>query len=171
MRHQSPAGNRAHDGSVLRFSGRNGHDGAGFGCLCLFRITWNCLEWKRCIRFLKCRSTCPTRSSFLGHLSGIALFVGWRMLLYRRWTNRDEVGANGYADHLFLYVMFLTGLSGMLAWVTRRSGVARFAYVNYFIHIVCVYFLLWYMPYSKFAHMFYRALAIVHARCNGRTID
>jgi quinone-modifying oxidoreductase subunit QmoC len=104
----------------------------------------------------------------LGIFSGIALFVGGGLLVYRRWTNRDDVGANGYTDYLFLYIMFLTGLSGMLAWLTRLSGVAWFAYANYFIHIVCVYFLLWYMPYSKFAHMIYRSLALVYARQTGR---
>jgi quinone-modifying oxidoreductase subunit QmoC len=104
----------------------------------------------------------------LGAVSGLALLIGSGMLLVRRWTNRDEVGANGYSDYLFLYVLFLAGLSGLLAWLTRLSGIVMLAYVNYFIHIVCVYFLLWYMPYSKFAHMFYRGLAIVHARSIGR---
>ncbi len=104
----------------------------------------------------------------LGIFSGIALFVGGGLLVYRRWTNRDDVGANGYTDYLFLYVMVLTGLSGMLAWMTRLSGIAWVAYANYFIHIVCVYFLLWYMPYSKFAHMIYRSLALVYARQTGR---
>jgi quinone-modifying oxidoreductase subunit QmoC len=113
----------------------------------------------------------PHPVKFLGAFSGLAILIGCLMLLYRRWTNKDEVGANGYADQLFLYVMFLTGLTGMTSWGSRTLGVPMFAYVNYFIHILCVYFLLWYMPYSKFAHMFYRALAIVHARCNGRTID
>jgi quinone-modifying oxidoreductase subunit QmoC len=104
----------------------------------------------------------------LGIFSGIALFVGGGLLVYRRWTNRDDVGANGYTDYLFLYIMFLTGFTGMTAYLTRLSGVAWFAYANYFIHIVCVYFLLWYMPYSKFAHMIYRSLALVYARQTGR---
>ncbi len=30
------------------------------------------------------------------------------------------------------------------------------------------YKLLWYMPYSKFAHMIYRSLAIVHTKQVGR---
>jgi quinone-modifying oxidoreductase subunit QmoC len=113
----------------------------------------------------------PHPVKFLGAFSGLAILIGCLMLLYRRWTNKDEVGANGYADQLFLYVMFLTGLTGMTSWGTRVLGIPMFSYANYFIHILCVYFLLWYMPYSKFAHMFYRGLAIVHARCNGRIVD
>ncbi|MBD3402128.1 heterodisulfide reductase [candidate division GN15 bacterium] len=110
----------------------------------------------------------PNPVKILGAVSGIALVVGGGMAIYRRWTNRDEVGANGYTDYLFLYVLFLTGLTGMLSWLTRLTGVPMLAYVNYFIHIVCVFFLLWYMPYSKFAHMIYRTLALVHARQIGR---
>ncbi len=110
----------------------------------------------------------PNPIKILGALSGIALVVGGSMLVYRRWTNRDEVGANGYADYLFLYVLFANGLTGMLSWLTRLTEIAMLAYAMYFIHIVCVYFLLWYMPYSKFAHMFYRTLALVHARQLGR---
>jgi quinone-modifying oxidoreductase subunit QmoC len=110
----------------------------------------------------------PNPLKILGVASGLALIIGCGMLLYRRWTNKEEVGASGYADNLFLYVMFLTGLTGLTSWLGRLSGVPTLAYANYFIHILCVYFLLWYMPYSKFAHMFYRGLAIVHARTLGR---
>jgi len=110
----------------------------------------------------------PHPVKFLGAFSGVALVVGGAMLIFRRWGNKDEVGANGYADYLFLYVMALTGLTGMLSWLMRYSGVPMLAYVNYFIHMVFVYFLLWYMPYSKFAHMIYRTLAIVYAKQVGR---
>jgi quinone-modifying oxidoreductase subunit QmoC len=51
----------------------------------------------------------------------------------------------------------------------RTSGLAMVAYVSYFLHMVGVFFLLWYMPYSKFAHMIYRTLALVHMRCIGDT--
>jgi quinone-modifying oxidoreductase subunit QmoC len=110
----------------------------------------------------------PHPVKILGALSGLALTIGGGLLIYRRWTNRDEVGANGYTDHLFLYMMFLTGLTGMTSWLARLTGITMLAYANYFVHILCVYFLLWYMPYSKFAHMIYRTLAIIHSRSIGR---
>jgi len=110
----------------------------------------------------------PHPVKILGALSGLALTIGGALLIYRRWTNKDEVGANGYTDYLFLYVIFITGLTGMLSWLIRLTGVPLLAYAIYFLHILSVYFLLWYMPYSKFAHMFYRSLALVHARTIGR---
>jgi quinone-modifying oxidoreductase subunit QmoC len=110
----------------------------------------------------------PHPVKILGALSGLALTFGGAILIYRRWRNKDEVGANGYADYLFLYVIFVTGLTGMLSWFGRLTGMASVAYAIYFLHILSVYFLLWYMPYSKFAHMFYRSLALIHARTVGR---
>jgi len=111
----------------------------------------------------------PHPVKILGGLSGLALVIGGGMLIVRRWQNRDNVGANGYADYLFLYMLFLVGLTGMLSWATRLTGVPMLAYIVYFIHLVVVFFLLWYMPYSKFAHMIYRTLALVYARSIGRT--
>jgi quinone-modifying oxidoreductase subunit QmoC len=109
----------------------------------------------------------PNPIKILGAISGLAMVIGSGMLIIRRWTNKDNVGANGYADYLFLYVFFLTALTGMAAWLVRWSGAAMAAYVSYFLHIVGVFFLLWYMPYSKFAHMIYRTLALVHAKRMG----
>ncbi|MFZ5979065.1 MAG: quinone-interacting membrane-bound oxidoreductase complex subunit QmoC [Candidatus Zixiibacteriota bacterium] len=111
----------------------------------------------------------PNPIKFIGAFSGIAMMIGSILLLVRRWTNRDNVGANGYTDQLFLYVIFIVATSGMLSWLTRLSGPPMLAYSIYFIHMVMVFFLLWYMPYSKFAHMIYRTLALVYCRSIGRT--
>ena len=110
----------------------------------------------------------PHPVKFIGGLSGLALVIGTSLLIFRRRTNRDEVGANGYSDYLFLYILFFAGLTGMLSWLIRYAGIPAVAYPAYFTHMVFVFFLLWYMPYSKFAHMIYRTLAIVYAKQKGR---
>jgi quinone-modifying oxidoreductase subunit QmoC len=110
----------------------------------------------------------PHPVKWIGALGGVGIMVGGAMLIIRRWQNKDAVGANGYTDYLFLYIIFFTGLTGMLSWITRVIGIPMLAYVNYFIHMVFVFMLLWYMPYSKFAHMIYRTLALIYARMIGR---
>jgi quinone-modifying oxidoreductase subunit QmoC len=112
----------------------------------------------------------PNPVKVLGAVSGLALVIGGAWLIIRRWTNRDNVGANGYPDYLFLYMLFLVGLTGMFSWITRLIGIPMLAYANYFVHLVVVFFLLWYMPYSKFAHMIYRTLALIYAKSIGREI-
>jgi quinone-modifying oxidoreductase subunit QmoC len=113
----------------------------------------------------------PHPVKILGGLSGLAMIIGCGILIYRRWINRDGVGANGYADQLFLYVLFIAASTGMLSWLTRLIEIPMLAYAIYFLHLVFVFFLLWYMPYSKFAHMIYRALALVYARRIGRVME
>jgi quinone-modifying oxidoreductase subunit QmoC len=56
----------------------------------------------------------------------------------------------------------------MLSWLVRISGAAMAAYAVYYLHLVAVACLLWYMPYSKFAHMVYRTLGLIYARQIGR---
>jgi len=110
----------------------------------------------------------PHPVKILGAASGFLLILGSGILIFRRWADKDAVGANGYADHLFLYMLFLVGLTGVLSWLTRLGSSPLPAYGVYFLHLVTVWFLLWYMPYSKFAHMIYRTLALVYARMVGR---
>ncbi len=111
----------------------------------------------------------PHPVKFLGAFSGIALVVGGALLIMRHRTDPEQVGANGYPDNFFIAIIFLTGLTGMLSWILRVSTLAWPAYIMYFLHLVGVWMLLWYMPYSKFAHMIYRTLALTYATMVGRT--
>lgn len=106
----------------------------------------------------------PHPVKILGVLSGLAIFIGGLLLIISRLKGREEVGADSYVDWLFLNVLFLTVLTGLLTYVTRLIGIPILAYATYFVHLVIVFFLLWYAPYSKFAHMFYRTLAIIWAK-------
>jgi quinone-modifying oxidoreductase subunit QmoC len=110
----------------------------------------------------------PHPVKILGALSGFLMVLGGALLIFRRWANQDQVGANGYGDHLFLYIVFVVGLTGMMSWLLRTVEAPMMAYSIYYLHLVSVWFLLWYMPYSKFAHMIYRTLALIHARMIGR---
>jgi quinone-modifying oxidoreductase subunit QmoC len=65
-------------------------------------------------------------------------------------------------------MIFIVALTGMLTFVFRILNYPYLAYPTYFVHLVVVFFLLWYAPYSKFAHMFYRALALIWAKNAGR---
>ena len=89
-------------------------------------------------------------------------------MLQRRHNDADDVGADGFADQLFLWMILLVAASGMATWLLRLAGIPAIAYPVYFAHLVVVFFLLWYMPYSKFSHMIYRGLSLVWAFQTGR---
>jgi quinone-modifying oxidoreductase subunit QmoC len=105
---------------------------------------------------------------WLGVASGLAMVIGSAIMVARRVRRTDDVGADGYADKLFLWMILLVGCTGLLTWLLRLAAIPALAYPVYFVHLVLVFFLLWYMPYSKFAHMIYRALALVWANQTGR---
>jgi quinone-modifying oxidoreductase subunit QmoC len=103
-------------------------------------------------------------------------FVGMCLLLFgifQIFTNRnakaDQAGKGSYFDWLFIGLVAAVGLSGALSWGFRAVlNVAPLAYGTYFIHLVCVFFLFAYAPFSKMAHMVYRTTALVFAKQTGR---
>ncbi|MFH2001232.1 MAG: quinone-interacting membrane-bound oxidoreductase complex subunit QmoC [Planctomycetota bacterium] len=106
----------------------------------------------------------------LGNISFLLLFVGILMLIFRRVNDsEDKVGKGGYINTLFLTVLLIVVLTGGLSQVFRLAEARVPAYTVYYIHLTSVFFLLWYAPFSKFAHIFYRTMAIVFARSIGRT--
>ncbi len=100
---------------------------------------------------------------WLGIVSGLAMIIGSVMMITRKAKDPDTVGATGFPDQMFLYMIMLVPATGMLCWLLRLANIVVLAYPIYFVHLVMVFFLLWYMPYSKFAHMIYRGLALVWA--------
>lgn len=114
----------------------------------------------------------PNPIKIIGVASGIAMLIGGWILISRRRSgkDKDEVGSSGYSDWLFLNVIFLVGVTGLLSWILRLMGIPIIAYLDYYLHLVLVFFLLWYAPYSKFAHMFYRSLALVYAKSSGQDV-
>ena len=66
------------------------------------------------------------------------------------------------------FVKGVVGLSGTLAYLTRLAGIGVLAYPFYFIHLVFVFSLFIYLPFSKLAHMFYRGAAICFNTYSGR---
>ena len=107
-------------------------------------------------------------AKLLGNVGGIGLIVGCGIAVYRRMTASDKAGTSTYNDMLFVGVLFLVALTGLLTQTMRFLDVAALAYLLYFIHLVFVFFLIAYLPYSKFGHILYRTVAIYFSKLNGR---
>ena len=106
-------------------------------------------------------------TKIVGMGGGIAMLIGGILLISHRMSGKEEIGQTGYADWLFLWIIFLVGITGMLSTIFHWISTPLFGYIDYYIHILLVFFLLWYAPYSKFGHMFYRTLALTYAKSIG----
>lgn len=102
---------------------------------------------------------------WLGNASAAAIIIGsWLMI-----KNRKELGEKGDIkssdfDNFFLYIIFAVGLTGLGAEILRYADIPVLAYSIYFTHLVLVFCLLIYSPYSKFAHFVYRTVALIRKR-------
>jgi quinone-modifying oxidoreductase subunit QmoC len=99
----------------------------------------------------------------LGNLSGAAVIVALSVFLWRRIADQRAAGKSTYSDWLLLVILLLTTLTGFASQGLRLADVRPLAYPMYFVHLLLVFFLLVYLPYSKFAHMVYRTLAMLHS--------
>ena len=65
-------------------------------------------------------------------------------------------------------IIVSTGIFAEIARLLNGGGdiavMKGLAFAIYYVHLVGVFFLLAYFPYSKFAHIMYRTLSIIHAR-------
>ena len=104
----------------------------------------------------------------LANIGAVLLLVGTSVAVIRRLsTQGGNAAQSSYADWLFLLVLFGVGLSGTATEVIRLLNKAQIAYWTYYVHIVLVFFLIAYLPFSKLAHLAYRFLGLVYARHAG----
>lgn len=104
----------------------------------------------------------------LGNLSALAMLSGLLVLIFKRFEKRDTARGSTYFDWSFLVLLLLVVVTGLLTEAARLVGVAAVAYPVYYVHLVIIWSLFVYAPYSKMAHLAYRLTALLHARVNGR---
>ncbi len=101
----------------------------------------------------------------LGNVGAIAFLAGVLLMSYQRLTtSEDDPGRSNYSDWFFLGLMLALAVTGILSQVFRLAGWGPLAYSTYFVHLVAVLMLFLYFPYSKFAHLLYRTIAIIHSK-------
>jgi quinone-modifying oxidoreductase subunit QmoC len=121
----------------------------------------------------------------LANLGAVALIAGTVLAIRDRMNGRPESGASTSFDWIFVWLLLGVGITGLLTEVLRWivdpgvygdvrgawSMLEYLAYSIYFVHLVAVFGLLVYLPYSKFAHVLYRTAALVYAEHSGRTAE
>jgi quinone-modifying oxidoreductase subunit QmoC len=103
---------------------------------------------------------------WLANVAGIALIIGAILMIKDRLTKTDQ--ASNYKDWYLIGLVLGLGLTGMLTEMTRLAGAAGISYTLYFIHLMFVFNLFAFVPFSKLAHLVYRTLALAYDEYGNR---
>jgi quinone-modifying oxidoreductase subunit QmoC len=93
------------------------------------------------------------------NLCAVVILIGCLVLL----ADRTRRAASAYFDWLFLWTLLGVAATG-IASELLRLGQTPVMYGVYFVHLVLVFALFVYAPYTKFAHLLYRTLALAATR-------
>jgi quinone-modifying oxidoreductase, subunit QmoC len=104
----------------------------------------------------------------LANIGGLAVLVGLLLMIWERLYFGHLAGTSSYFDWALVWTLFLVVATGFAAEILHLLRMVPHRQVAYFVHLVFVFALLIYLPYSKFAHMLYRTTAMVMAERYGR---
>lgn len=103
---------------------------------------------------------------WLANISGIALIVGACLMIQSRMNKKDQT--NSYKDWYLIGLVLGLGVTGMLTEITRLAHMAGISYALYFTHLIFVFNLFAFLPFSKLAHFVYGTLALAYAEYSNR---
>ena len=99
-----------------------------------------------------------------GYLATIGLIAGTIYFIRNRFKkNYIQYKISHSTDWVFVILLFLIVLTGSLQHIFHRTGLLEMANIVYIIHLMCVVPWLLRMPFSKWAHLIYRPLAMYFA--------
>lgn len=102
----------------------------------------------------------------IANLGGVALIAGCVLMI---WNRLEQDRTSTYFDWVFILTLLAAGVTGFITEVLHYARVNDLRYPVYFAHLVFVFMLLTYLPYSKFSHLIYRTAALVYAEYSGRS--
>ena len=103
---------------------------------------------------------------WLANVSGIALIIGSALMIKNRMGKTDQL--TSYKDWYLLILVLGLGVTGLLTEMTRLAGIAGLSYALYFIHLMFVFHLFIFLPFSKLAHLVYRTVAMAYSEYGNR---
>jgi len=111
----------------------------------------------------------------LANVGGVLLVFGCVKAIVDRSRNGPAASVSTSFDWVFAWLLLTVGATGFVTEVLRftvpsqaNGALTNVAYGAYFVHLVVVFQLLIYLPYSKFAHVLYRSVAMVYAEHTSR---
>jgi len=104
----------------------------------------------------------------LANAGAFALIYGLIKLTSRRTQLDAAKSSSNWYDWYLLTVIWGIALTGLGSEFFRLIGQKMLAYPTYYLHLIFVFMLLAYLPWSKLGHVVYRTVALAYARKIGR---
>ncbi len=104
----------------------------------------------------------------LANVGALMLIIGLTFLTSRRVSLDANKQGSSWDDWYLLTLIWVLALSGLGAEVFRLMGLKTIAYPTYYVHLIAVFMLIAYLPWSKLGHLVYRTVALAYARKVGR---
>jgi quinone-modifying oxidoreductase subunit QmoC len=101
---------------------------------------------------------------WIGNASAVFLVLGVLILVANRLTAENKVGRSTAFDNFFTVTVVFLVITGVMTEVGRLFFSPEVACWIYIMHLSSILTLFFTFPYSKFAHILYRTLAMVHER-------
>jgi quinone-modifying oxidoreductase subunit QmoC len=104
----------------------------------------------------------------LANIGGLAVLGGCTLMIWDRLKDNDQTSFGSYFDWALISTLVIVVITGYIAEVLHYIHLEPHRHIAYFVHLMFVFTLLIYVPYSKLAHIFYRTAALVYAEYSGR---
>jgi quinone-modifying oxidoreductase subunit QmoC len=117
------------------------------------------------------RTPLPLASPFklFANLCAVVILAGATILLVDRFRDPERFRHSTYFDWFLVLILAGVALTGVLSELLRLGQFAQVMYGVYFVHLVLIFALFLYAPYSKFAHLLYRTVAMAYSNGAGKS--
>jgi quinone-modifying oxidoreductase subunit QmoC len=104
----------------------------------------------------------------LANAGGAALLAGCLLMIRDRLKEGEDSGPGTYFDWALISELLLVTATGFVTELLHYLRLEPHRHIAYFIHLIFVFAVLIYLPYSKLAHLAYRGAAMIFAEHSGR---
>jgi quinone-modifying oxidoreductase, subunit QmoC len=97
---------------------------------------------------------------WLGNVAGLSLLIGGGIMVAKRMNQKDQV--TSYKDWYLLGLVLMLAGTGLLTQMLRLGGMYGTMAIVYWLHLIFIWALFAYTPFSKLAHLAYRTTAMAY---------
>lgn len=105
----------------------------------------------------------------MANIGALILVVALGMLTWRRARLNPKYQSSSYYDWYLLGILWAVAITGILTQAFRLMDCVHAAFIIYYIHLVVVWMLFAWAPWSKLGHFVYRTAALTYVKMYGRS--